>query len=115
MENIRHRGFAANWLVLSFDRVIQNGLIVVDGNNKVTEIDSLNMVLPREPERTVFCSGCLAPDSFDLPACLPSDLLEVIQEAYRHIEVSDVREGDRISLFNYYVDDSGKVRRVQLI
>ena len=115
MENIRHRGFAANWLALSFDRVIQNGLIVVDGDNKVTEIDSLNMVLPREPERTVFCSGCLAPDSFVLPACLPSDLLEVIQEAYRHIEVSDVREGDHISLFNYYVDESGKVRRVQLI
>jgi hypothetical protein len=42
-------------------------------------------------------------------------LLEVIQEAYRHIEVPDVREGDRISLFNYYVDDSGKVRRVRLI
>ena len=86
----------------------------MDGDNKVTEIDSLNMVLPRAgTDRFLFG---VPGSGFVCFACVSAvRLVGGHTRAYRHIEVSDVREGDHISLFNYYVDESGKVRRVQLI
>lgn len=104
---MRH-GVVSNFLLISAEEIIHNGILVLDDDDVVRQICSMDN-LDSEPANTVFMSGWVTlrvdlPDRIYTATLLTESLKQTLKKSGQQIRIDE-----KVRLRNYRLDKEGRV------
>ena len=101
-------GIVTNYLMISAEEIIHNGILMLDDDDVVRQICSMDN-LDSEPANTIFMSGWLSlcvdlPDIVYTATLLTESLKQTLKKSSQQIRI-----GEKVILRNYRLDKEGRV------